>query len=724
MDLDVGGDTTNIIVNPDTGAVTIKTDDGGAIVDTDPSEKRDRSSVKDHDANLALFMDTADMSSLARQLIDDIEDDKQSREEWMNTRTKGLALLGLQLEPPKGDVGMSAAPLDGMSSVRHPLLVEAVIRGASTASGELLPTDGPVKVRNDGPVTSDSDNLADALEKDMNHYLTTTASEYYPDTDRMLLQVYFGGTEFKKVYNCPLRRRPVSDWVPSKDLIVPSTAQNLRNAARITHQTMMRKSTLKRMQILDVYRDTPLNTQPVEDPSSVDRKEKQISGQSPQPDKPDQNRYTIYECYCELLPDEDVGVPEPDAPKGLALPYKVSIEKDSMAILEVRRNWKEGDDQFEAIQHFVKFTFVPGFGFYDIGLVNMLGNATQALTAAWRIALDSGMFANFPGFLYSKSASRQLTNEFRIPPGGGMAIDTGGMPINQAVMNLPYHDMTPGMLNMITHIEEIGQRVGGVADIQIGEGKPDVPVGTTIATIEQATKVLDQVHKRLHRAQAEELQLLKQCFKQNPEAFWRNNKKPSMEWTAQNFMAALEDNDLVPMADPNASSHIHRLMKVMALIQLASATGGNGWNLEKIQRQAVKTIGFDNPDEFIAPMQEPQPQQDPKSMADLAKAHMTMQAQEQDNQQQLKQDQLRAKEAALESQDRQADRQSRERIETMKLQAERLKLQQNQNQQAHQQNVDMQKTATDRMKIHHDLLGKIAVPLLTPKPPKPAGAKK
>ncbi|MDE2096569.1 MAG: hypothetical protein KGL39_04925 [Patescibacteria group bacterium] len=667
-------ETTTIIVDPDTGAVTTESDDGGSVVDFDPQAKRADTTVSDHFANLAEHVGDDKLSALASRLLEDIEAANQSRQKWLDTRTKGLTLMALEISPPRGDAGASAAPLEGMSSVRHPLMLEAVIRGASTASGELLPTDGPVKIRNDGVSTGDTEDFAEALEKDFNHYLTTTAREYYPDTDRMLLHTYFGGTEFKKVYICPIRRRPVSDWVSADKIIVPQTAQDLHTSDLIAHEILMRKSTMRRMQLLKVYRDVPLQT-PVEDPNPVQRKEKAISGQSPNPpDKPEANRYTVYETYCEALPSE-VGIDEPDAPTGLPLPYKITVEKDSRKILEIKRNWKEDDTNYDAIQWFVKFSFVPGFGFYDIGLVDILGGATEALTAAWRIALDSGMFANFPGFLYAKSAGRQVTNEFRIPPGGGMAIDTGGQPLNAAIQPLPYKDVTAGMLNMITHVEEVGQRLGGTADIQVGEGRQDAPVGTTIAMIEQATKVLDEVHKRLHRAQATEFQLLKERFKEDPEAFWRNNSCPAMQWNAEKFLMALQSCALVPMADPNASSHIHRLMKAMALTQLVQMSNGQGWNVPNVQKRVLKTLGFDDSDELTAPIQPPPaPPPDPKAALAAAQLQQKQQQTQQDNQRDAAQDQFRAHEVALESQDRAADRASREKIAAIKLEGDKAKL--------------------------------------------------
>ena len=204
----------------------------------------------------------------------------------------------------------------------------------------------------------------------------------------------------------------------------------------------------------------------------------------------------------------------------------------------------------EARQNFIKYTFVPGMGFYDLGLLHILGNTTNALTAAWREMLDAGMYANFPGFLVADMGARQNTNIFRVPPGGGALVKTGGLPLNQAVMPLPYKDVGGGLMNLTENMAQTGMRVGGTSEMQVGEGRADAPVGTTLAMIEQATKILNAVHKRMHASQAEEFQLLARTFKEHPDSFWQRKGKPAYQWSEQTFLQALEDCELVPQADP------------------------------------------------------------------------------------------------------------------------------------------------------------------------------
>ena len=278
----------------------------------------------------------------------------------------------------------------------------------------------------------------------------------------------------------------------------------------------MRPSTVKRMQILGVYQDVELSTPKQSDLDAAQREKMAQQGIAPDQMNPEDRDREIYECYCEL---NITGFEHKHKRKetGLEIPYRVTIDVSSKQILSIVRNYDEDTkDLPEARQNFVKYTFVPGLGFYDIGLLHILGNTTNAITAAWRELLDAGMYANFPGFLYADTGARQNTNIFRVPPGGGALVKTGGMPINQAVMPLPYKEPSGALMNLVQNMAETGARIGGTSEQAVGEGKQDAPVGTTIALIDQATKVLNSVHKRMHAAQAEEFALLVKCFKENP----------------------------------------------------------------------------------------------------------------------------------------------------------------------------------------------------------------
>jgi hypothetical protein len=392
---------------------------------------------------------------------------------------------------------------------------------------------------------------------------------------------------------------------------------------RITHRVMLKPSTVKRLQILGVYRDIDLSTPMEVMPDAAAEAKASQQGVTTTSANPEDRDREIYEIYCEL---DIKGFEHKFKGKvtGLEIPYRVTIDVSSREILSITRNYDQPDAGMlpEARTTFVKYTFVPGLGFYDIGLLHILGNTTNAITAAWRELLDAGMYANFPGFLISDVGARQNTNIFRVPPGGGAQVKTGGQKISDAIMPLPYKEPSGALMSLVQNMSETGMRVGGTSELQVGEGRADAPVGTTLAMIEQATKILNAVHKRMHSAQAEEFALLVQCFREHPESFWERNRKPTIQWNEELFLQALSDVELVPQADPNTSSHSQRVMKIMALKQLQAANPGL-YDEIAIDKAALRSIGWSNPEQFLKP-DEQRNQPSPellKGMEDLKIAH-------------------------------------------------------------------------------------------------------
>jgi hypothetical protein len=728
-------------VTVEDGARATELPDGSVIIELEPGKKPKSDKFN---ANLAEEMSDLDLGRIGSDLIEGIRRDDNSRQEHLQMIAEGMKLLGLVIESNASAAGDSSAPLEGMSTARHPLLLEACQLFQANAMGELLPAAGPVKVRDDrpqkpsqnpmmghnggppltgpspfaapappaglagapaagpapmppqaapppqpaapmpqgmppiGPAMAPSpqppeeprDEIAEAFEKDFNHYLTAVAKEYVPDTDQMLFKVGFSGLGVKKVYNCPLRRRPVSESIDIEDFIVSNALTDLSNAGRITHRIKMRPSVLKRMQILGVYRDVALgDPAPSTDANPVDQAKANIAGTEITTPDPRDTDYELYECYCEL--DLDEFAPAKFKGKGLPLPYRVTLEKESYKILEIRRNWREDDEECLAREFFVDFPYMRAFGFYCIGLLHLLGNTTKALTALWREFIDAGMFANFPGFLYLKGAGRQNTNQFRVAPGSGIGLDSSVADIRQSVMPLPYKSPDAGFVQFVGHIEELGQRLGGTSNTAVAEGRADAPVGTTLALIEQASKPVGAVNKRLHASQAREFALLKDRFRDDPEAFWRFNRRPALAWRKEQFLKALEDYDLVPVSDPNNPTRMHRAAKASWLQQVATAAPGL-LDPKKVFLRAAQEMEIDDVEDLLAPPQAPQaPPVDPTKVAEVQHKNAKLQADAAAKAQDAQIDLVKTR---MEMENDAADRASKERVAQIDQETERLRL--------------------------------------------------
>lgn len=638
-----------------TGAKITVDDDGGVTIELNPEKKKKDKSDK-HSANLALELDDDTLGVVAEEVLQGIDNDIQSRRDWEVAYDRGIELMGIKLKDASSEVSATGS----ISQVFHPLLIETTVRYQSNAMSELLPASGPVKVMDYATdVTPQRTQLADDFEKDFNHYLTTVAKEYYPDTDQLLFNQGWSGMAFKKVFECPIRKRPCSDLVLSPDLIVSNDVVDLETATRVTHRTKMSRGLVKRLQKAKIYRKVDLG-QAVEQPTIVETKVAEVQNIQITNKLPTDYLHTIYECYVELdIKDYDDG-------DGIPLPYVVTIDRDSRQVLSIYRNWEKGDEDFRAECPFVKYGMIPALGFYDLGFVHLLGNTTRTLTAILRMQLDSGQFSIFPGFLFSKQGGKQTNKDIRLAPGTGQEIDTGGMPINQVAMALPYPGPSSVLAAISEQVASDGMRLGMATEIQVGEGRADVPVGTTMALIEQATKVMAAVHKRNHVSQQREFGKLRKLFNKNPTALWKFAKNPKRKWEiAEEF----SDLDLVPASDPNVPSHTHRLMQSNALVNLAQASP-TIFNLRAVAEQALTTIGIKNTENLLAPLPppgSPPPPPPPEiqlKMEDLQvkREQMNLQAS-----MQASHDQARVQEMQMNMINDQKDRESRENLAKVNL---------------------------------------------------------
>lgn len=668
------------------GGALVSTDaNGNTTVDYNPRLQSEKKPANTQDAfgkNLADTIDEMNLDKIAVDIFEGIEADIQSRSEQINTYTNNMDMLGLKIE--KGN-GAGGADGQSVSNVRHPVLLESVVKFQAAASPEMLPASGPCKVMNDGDDSEEKDQLAQSLEKDVNWYLTKIATEYYPDTDQANFYLGYGGTIFKKIYKCPVRRRPVSEAVYIPDLIISNDATDIQNAIRVTHVLRYGKSDVKRMQSMKIWRKVELAA-PVSKPTVTETKEGQISGINPQTPRIQDIQRIIYECYTEMyLPEYDVNTKEKGQPEGLPLPYRVTLDLESRKILEIRRDWKQGDDMFRRKRHFVKFGLIPGFGFYNLGFLHLIGNQTKALTAIWRILVDAGMFSNFPGGVMVDGI-RLNNNIIRPNPGEFIPIKTGPQQdISKAFFPMPYKEPSTVLLQLAQMIGEDAERMSGAVQLETGEGRTNIPVGTIMAQIEQQTQVMQSVHKRLHRAQGEELECLLDLFREEPQMLWKffGDKKPERQWmTAAEFT----DMRLVPKSDPNVPAQVHRIMLAVALTMLASQNSAL-YDQLAVQKRVLTMINIQDTDELLMTPEKiaaagtgAPPPQDPKveaaqiqAASKKAEADAKQKASEMDLQSDAMKAGAEMAQRQQESKDREQDRQSRESVAAMNLEKERMK---------------------------------------------------
>jgi len=622
------------------------------------------------------------LDSIGSDIVQGVDADVLSRQSWIDQYNKGIDLLGLKIE----ELSQRGGTRRNISRVGHPLLLEAMVKYQAGAAAEMLPAMGPVKVPVIGRAPGWIQQLADAFEADFNYFLTDVAKEYYPDTSRMLMHQAFCGLGYKKVFRCPIRRRPVSESVLAPDLIVSEEATDLDSALRVTHRIDMLKGTLRRMQIVGQYADVDLGM-----PNTVNQfglsaqmKIRESDGLVPvNLGRPMDAPYEILECDTDIDIDEHLidGYWERRTPDGLPLPYKVTVERGSQRVLGLWRNWRPEDALCLKRNMYVKFGMTPGLGFHDWGFLQLLGNQTRALRAIWRLLIDCGMLSNFPGGIKNKNI-RTMTNEIMPAPGEFVDVDAPlSADLTKQFVPMPYKDVSAPLVQFQDMIKQESQQLAGMAMMETGEGRTNIPVGTIMAFVEDKVQVMAEVYKRNHHAQKEEFHKIRELFAENPQDLWiltrdRPNDADAErhQWErAEEFMALA----LRPASDPNVPSRIHRLMVDNVLAMIAQ-TAPNVMNVQNVLSDIVTDIGKDPSRYIIQPDQQQQQQPPPDPRLEVAKLNNETKKQQIQSQEKVNESkqQVEREKMSLEANKAAAQNQTAQQVEQIKQQASTAQIRQ------------------------------------------------
>lgn len=575
------------------GVSVMETDDGGVEIDLEPViESLFSVDASVHTANLAEHIDERELSALASTLIEGMEIDKESRKAWEDMGSKGIELMGLKIEE-------RSTPFEGACGVYDPLMAEAVVRWQSTAMAELFPASGPVKTQIIGIANPALEAQASRVQQWMNLYLTQLAPEYLEEKDQMMMWLPLIGSAFVKPYQDPVLKRPVARFKKPDHVIVPFGATDLETCPRYTCIEQMTKRQLRATMINGFYRDVELGEPEIEtNVSAITEAAEESQGVEPVDSVSDV--YDIYEVYADLNLDGF------EHPEGLPLPYIVSIEKDSQKVLAIRRNWREGDESYARKQGLIHYRFMPGFGFYGIGYAHLLGNSAMAATMGERNLIDAATLKNFPGGVRSKGI-RFEDNNFTLAPGEFKEVDTGGQPLQNVFMPLPYGGADPVLMTMTQQVRDSARSLANTTEIAVGEGRQDAPVGTTVALMEQANLIKSGTIRRSHRALGKELKAIADLFGENlPDTPYpfpvRGGQSAIMR---QDF---INNIDVIPISDPNISSSTQRMVRAEGIIRMAQQFP-QIHNLHAAMSNYYTEMGYDP--ERVAVMLPPPPQQQP-----------------------------------------------------------------------------------------------------------------
>ena len=519
-------------------------------------------------------------------LNSDFDEDEESRREWLETFTKGLDLLGIKTED-------RTEPFPGASGVHHPLLAESVAQFQAQAYKELLPADGPVKAQVLGNVDASKEQQAQRVKEFMNYQITYNMEEYDPELDQLLFYLPLSGSAFKKVFYDPSKARAVSNFIMAEDFIVSYSTTDLLDCPRATHVIQMSENQIRKMQQAGVYRDVEIGmpSDVEEDFAGVKRKINEITGVA----KPSVSEtYTVLEMHVDLDLEGFEDTIDGEL-TGIALPYIVTMVKESNQVLAIRRNFSPDDPLKRKIEYFVHYKFLPGLGFYGFGLIHMIGGLTKSATSILRQLVDAGTLSNLPAGFKARGM-RIRDDDTPIEPGEWRDVDVPGGTIRDALMPLPYKEPSGVLSQLLGVIVEGGQRFANIADMKIGDMGQEAPVGTTIAMLERGSKIMSAIHKRLHYAQKTEFKLLARVFSESlPPEYPYDVVGGSRTVYATDFDGQV---DVLPVSDPNIFSMSQRVVLAQTQLQLAQSAP-ELHNMREAYYKMYSALGVQSIDEIL-----------------------------------------------------------------------------------------------------------------------------
>jgi len=589
---DSGGDPMLYAVDSDVEIEISEEDDGGVTVDFDPEDMRGEGG--DFYANLAEEMPDRELSRIGSDLAGEFDANKAGRQDWEDAYTDGLELLGFNYEE-------RTQPFRGSSGVTHPLLAEAATQFQAQAFNELLPAGGPVRTQVMGEETHAKADQAKRVRQFMNYYITNVMEDYTPDMDQMLFYLPLAGSTFKKTYYDEVMDRAVSKFVPAQNLVVPYDTSDLDTCPNISQLIRMDLNDLRKKQLAGVYLD--IDVIPAQgDVTEVDSEINRIDGI-----EPSQIDYdcTLLECHVDLDLEGYEDLDEDGEPTGIKVPYLVTISQDNGQVLSIRRNYREDDPAKKKIAYFTHFKFLPGFGFYGLGLIHTIGGLSRTATSALRQLIDAGTLSNLPAGFKARGL-RIRDDDDPLQPGEFRDVDAPGGAIRDSLMPLPFKGPDRTLFELLGFVVQAGQRFATITDMKVGDGNQNAAVGTTIAMLEQGSRVMSAVHKRLHYSMRQEFKILARVMSESlPQEY-----PYSVAGDESSIMASDFDDrvDVIPVSNPNVFSQAQRIALSQTKMQLA-AQAPEMHNMHEVYRDMYESLGVTDVDRIMkaVPDDEPRP---------------------------------------------------------------------------------------------------------------------
>lgn len=567
----------------------------GVIVDLDgdTAEKREAGEGPgdDFDANLADKMSETERMTLGQTLKEYVDVDLESRKSWEQRMVDGLQIIGLE------DIPEDAVAFEGAARVTHPGISEAMVQFNARAMEELMPPEGPVKCGVLGESSDELEERAERVEDYMNYQLMEEDDEYYTETDDMLFSLPYSGSAFKKVAIDPVTGRTRSRYVPAADFIVPYSAKSLKTAPRYTHRYTMPINTFKRAVANDgFFVDTEF---PLGQPSGLgDHAGKRLE------DKSDDRTETFHQddqilTFCEMHIEQEFEWEDKGGEAKFKLPYAITFEWETGKVVRIARLWSEDDEKCQKDVWFSHYKFLPGFGFYGLGYLHLIGSLGRAAGGALRLLLDGSATASLQGGFKSKES--KLAGQITFSPAEWQDVDMSAEDLAKSFYTPPFKEPSPALFKTLEILISGMQRFASTTEAMVGDASNNGPVGTTVALIEQGSKIFSGIHKRIHAAARREFKMIADCNWRymDTESYPFNVAGGDQEVFRADFGPAI---DIAPVSDPNIFSSVQRIAMAQAVMQMVDGDTKGVFSMSDSRRakqQMLKALRVPDADKYL-----------------------------------------------------------------------------------------------------------------------------
>ena len=570
--------------SPQTGEIGItENEDGSVTIDGDSGQTGSELLLKalrsaPFDANLAEYLEPSVLRSMCADLMQRYDEDKLSRDDWEMVFRKGIDLLGIKIED-------RTFPFKGACGIQDPMIAEAVVRFQSNCIMEIFPEGGPARSKILGNLTPEKQEKAQRIEDYYNYLLTEQLPEYRPETEKLLFSLAFCGAAFRKIYADPVCQCPAAVFISADQFIVPFGVSTLEKAPRYTEIHKYTKNDIRQLQASGFYLDEEFGS-PVMDRTALEDKKTEVGAQG----KPFQEEYyTNLEMHC------DYDIPGLEDESGVALPYIVHIQKDSDQILAIYRNWDQNDPKKRKIIWYADYAYIPGIGFYGLGLIHLAGGLAKGSSSILRQLIDAGTLANLRAGFKTRGL-RIKGDDTPLAPGEWRDVDVPSGKISECIFPMPYGEPSATLLTLREGLVDDGRRLCSIADVEIGDVGAQAPVGTTLSIMERAMKVMSAVQARVHESLHKEFKILRRVIKMvTPPEYPYDVEGGSRIIKHSDFDGSV---DVVPTSNPNAATMSQRITQYQAMMQSSAQFPGSVDNPAMLRRVAY-VLGIPNVNELI-----------------------------------------------------------------------------------------------------------------------------